>query len=57
MTLKKPAMAGTLESSDVQISLYPNPGGGIQINLHSDVKAMFGEALNGPSARCWRSFR
>ena len=45
MTLKKPAMAGTLESSDVQISLYPNPGGGIQINLHSDVKAMFGEAI------------
>ncbi|NBI69457.1 citrate lyase ACP, partial [Pseudoflavonifractor sp. 60] len=37
MELKKPAMAGTLESSDVQITLRPNPGQGIQINLQSDV--------------------
>lgn len=45
MELKKPAMAGTLESSDVQITLRPNPGQGIQINLQSDVKAMFGDAI------------
>ena len=45
MELKKPAMAGTLESSDVQITLRPNPGQGIQINLQSDVKALFGEAI------------
>lgn len=45
MELKKPAMAGTLESSDVQITLRPNLGQGIQINLQSDVKAMFGEAI------------
>ena len=45
MELKKPAMAGTLESSDVQITLRPNPGQGIQINLHSDVQAMFGYAI------------
>ncbi len=45
MELKKPAMAGTLESSDVQITLRPNPGQGIQINLQSDVKAMFGYAI------------
>ena len=44
MELKKPAVAGTLESSDVQITLRPNPGQGIQINLQSDVKAMFGDA-------------
>ncbi|WP_243154228.1 citrate lyase acyl carrier protein, partial [Pseudoflavonifractor sp. 60] len=34
-----------LESSDVQITLRPNPGQGIQINLQSDVKAMFGDAI------------
>lgn len=45
MELKKPAMAGTLESSDVQITLRPNPGMGIQISLQSDVKAMFGDAI------------
>ena len=45
MELKKPAMAGTLESSDVQITVRPNPGQGIQINLQSDVKAMFGDAI------------
>ena len=38
MILKKPAMAGTLESSDVQITLRHNPNGG-------DVMAQFGDAI------------
>lgn len=45
MELKKPAMAGTLESSDVQITLRPNPGQGIVIQLQSDVKTLFGDAI------------
>lgn len=45
MELKKPAVAGTLESSDVQVTLRPNPGKGIQISLISDVKALFGQAI------------
>lgn len=45
MELKKPTVAGTLESSDVQITLRPNPGQGIQIELQSDVKALFGQAI------------
>ena len=45
MELKKPAVAGTLESSDVQSTLRPNPGQGIQIELQSDVKALFGQAI------------
>ena len=45
MELKKPAVAGTLESSDVQVTLRPNPGKGIQISLTSDVKALFGQAI------------
>ena len=38
-------LTGTLESSDVQITLRPNPGQGIQIELQSDVKALFGQAI------------
>ena len=45
MTLKIPAVVGTLESSDVQIAIAPNPGQGIEIDLESDVKAQFGEAI------------
>lgn len=45
MEICKPAVAGTLESSDVQITLRPNPGQGIEIQLQSDVKAMFGAAI------------
>jgi len=45
MELKKPAMAGTTESSDVMITLRPNPEGGIVIDLKSDVKALFGDAI------------
>ncbi|USF25840.1 Citrate lyase acyl carrier protein [Firmicutes bacterium ASF500] len=45
MELKKPAAAGTMESSDVMVTMCPNPGGGIQIELDSDVKAIFGRAI------------
>ena len=41
MEIKKPAVAGTLESSDCQITIRPNPGKGIDIDLESDVKMMF----------------
>ena len=45
MELKKAATAGTVESSDVMIMLAPNPGAGIEINLESAVKEMFGDAI------------
>lgn len=45
MVLKKPAQAGTLESSDVRITAEPNPGNGIVIRIESPVKALFGEAI------------
>ena len=41
MEIKKPAVAGTLESSDCQIIIRPNPGMGIEIDLESDVAVMF----------------
>ncbi len=45
MEIKQAAMAGTLESSDIQISIAPNPGGGLDIGLQSVVKAQFGDAI------------
>ncbi len=45
MEIKKPAVAGSLESSDCQITVEPNPGQGISVHLESDVKAMFGDSI------------
>ena len=45
MEIKQAAMVGTLESSDIQISISPNPGGGLDIQLQSVVKAQFGDAI------------
>lgn len=45
MVLKKSAMAGTLESSDVMITVAPNAGNGIEIELQSDVAAQFGDSI------------
>ena len=56
MELKKPAMAGTTESSDVMIMLRPNPGAGIVIELQSDVKAMFGDAIEATVRQVLKEF-
>lgn len=45
MEIKKVSMAGTLESGDVQVMAGPNPGGGLEIELESDVKLQFGSAI------------
>lgn len=45
MILKKPAVAGTLESSDVLVTVTPSPGQGVTIELESEVKAIFGDAI------------
>lgn len=45
MNLKKTAIAGTLESSDVMVTLAPNPAGGIEIDLQSEVAALFGNSI------------
>lgn len=49
--LKKPAMAGTLESSDAQILVAPNPDGGLEITIESPVKTQFGHAIRA-TAEC-----
>ncbi len=45
MEIIKTAIAGTVESSDVQITITPNVGNGIEITLKSIVKAQFGDAI------------
>lgn len=45
MIIKKPAVAGTLESSDVLVTVTPNPGRGVEIELESEMKAAFGASI------------
>ena len=45
MEIKQAAIVGTLESSDIQISIFPNPGNGLEIQLQSVVKALYGDAI------------
>lgn len=45
MKIVKPASAGTLESSDIQIRVEPGDGAGIEINLTSSVMQQFGKKI------------
>lgn len=44
MQVLKPAMAGTLESSDVQVSLEPG-GKGLELDISSSVLAQYGRQI------------
>ena len=56
MEIKQAAMVGTLESSDIQISISPNPGRGLEIQLQSVVKAQFGDAIIATITEVLESF-
>ncbi len=45
MKILKPAVCGTLESSDIQVTIRPNDGNGIEIDLESVVKTIFGDEI------------
>ena len=45
MQITKQASAGTLESSDVLVTLSPNPEQGIRVNIHSKVAYQYGESM------------
>ncbi|GAB2024512.1 citrate lyase acyl carrier protein [Lactovum odontotermitis] len=45
MEIKKTGMAGTLESSDLQVTVSPASAKGITFELTSDVKKQFGEQI------------
>lgn len=44
MLLKQPAIAGTLESSDVQVTITPQDGG-VKVEVDSTVKAQYGRHI------------
>ena len=44
MKIKQPAVAGTLESSDIMVILSPG-GGCVEIDLASTVEKEFGDAI------------
>ena len=46
MEIKKAAMAGTLESSDIMVTVLPSPDG-IQIDLTSSVEQYYGDGNTG----------
>ena len=47
LEILKEAMAGTLESSDMLVTVRPNPEKGLDISLESNVMAMFGKQIIG----------
>lgn len=49
-------MVGTLESSDIQISIMPNPGKGLEIQLQSIVKTQYGDAILATMTEVLESF-
>ncbi len=45
MEIKKTAVAGTMESSDIMITISPSEGPGIRIDLNSTVGKQFGTQI------------
>ena len=45
MNILKPAKAGTVESNDVYISIFPNEGKGVELTLESSVLRQFGDQI------------
>lgn len=45
MEIKQTAVAGTVESSDIMITLVPNDAHEIEINLDSSVEKQFGKQI------------
>jgi len=45
MKLVKTAMAGTMESSDIMVTIEPRDSGGIQLDLQSSVQQQYGQKI------------
>jgi citrate lyase subunit gamma (acyl carrier protein) len=45
MQLKKTAVSGTMESSDIMVTITPNDGKGVEIELNSPVEKQFGHEI------------
>lgn len=45
LEIKREAIAGTVESSDIQVMISQNPGNGIDIELNSSVANQYGRVI------------
>lgn len=45
MKIVATGMAGTLESSDIQITIEPRDAGGVEVTLKSSVEKQFGKQI------------
>ena len=45
MEMKQTAMAGTMESSDIMVTIEPKDKGGIELDLTSSVMQQFGRQI------------
>lgn len=45
MIIKKTGISGTMESSDIMITLEPQQSGGLEIDLNSSVEKQFGKEI------------
>lgn len=56
MKIIKKSISGTLESSDVLITVEINPAGGNWINLESDVEKQFGKQIKQVIEKALKDF-
>jgi len=45
MKIQKTAVAGTMESSDIMVTIAPNEGNGMEIDLDSTVEKQYGKII------------
>lgn len=45
MEIQQTAVAGTMESSDIMVTISPNDGKGMEIDLDSTVEKQYGKAI------------
>lgn len=55
MELKKQAVAGTAESSDIMVTVDPQGGTGVDIDLDSSVEKVFGDRIREVIAETLRN--
>lgn len=56
LNIQQPAVAGTLESSDVMVMVKPNPGKGMDIQINSIVLTTFGDQIRQTVEEVFASF-
>ena len=54
MIIRKPASAGTLESSDCMVTVLPADGGRLELEIESPVLAQYGDAIRQTAERTLR---